>query len=382
MLWHSLRSGNLGVGALTLSNISIMRSVAEKMQIDLDLTVLTMREGYTDPIASDVGEFEIDTRSLLNPRGFGRVVKDLDCIVDIGAGDSFTDIYGAKRFAFMWLSKMIARSVGVPVILAPQTIGPFSKQPQKMLASIALNSAFATLARDEQSLSAARELAPKADVRLSVDVAFRLPFSGPEDRSNRGPIKVGINASGLLCRQAETGENKFALSYDYLSLQRKLIEFWLAQDGVEIFLISHANSAGDAGDDDGARSDRLAAEYPECHRVPDFAGPCEAKSFIAGLDFLVAGRMHACIAAFSAGVPVVPVSYSRKFAGLFGLLNYSLVTPMHNVTTDQVFDLVIAGYEEREKLREQTFAGMNRIDELISVYEDVLEAQFKMLLAQ
>lgn len=382
LLWHSLRSGNLGVGALTLANIAILRSVAERLGVELDLTVLTMREGYTDPIADGVAQFEIDTRSLLGPSGYRAAVKDLDCIIDIGAGDSFAEIYGPKRFAFMWLSKMIARSVGVPVVLAPQTIGPFTRQPYKLLAKIALNSAFATMARDEKSLKAARELAPNSTAHLSVDVAFKLPFTAPEKPQTGSPTKVGINASGLLCSQAETGENKFALSYDYLSLQRKLIEYWSAQDNVEIYLISHANSTNDAADDDGARADRLAAEYPNCHRVPDFAGPCEAKSFIASMDFLVAGRMHACIAAFSSGVPVVPVAYSRKFEGLFGLLDYSAVTPMDNVTTDQVFDFIVSGYEDRTRLSEQMRAGMSKIDALISSYESVLEEQFKALSTQ
>ena len=34
-------------------------------------------------------------------------------------------------------------------------------------------------------------------------------------------------------------------------------------------------------------------------------------------------RMHATIASISAGVPVLPFSYSRKFEGLFNTLNYN-----------------------------------------------------------
>ena len=37
----------------------------------------------------------------------------------------------------------------------------------------------------------------------------------------------------------------------------------------------------------------------------------------AALGFFMGARMHATIAAFSAGVPVVPMAYSRKFNGLF-----------------------------------------------------------------
>ena len=43
----------------------------------------------------------------------------------------------------------------------------------------------------------------------------------------------------------------------------------------------------------------------------------EAKSHISGMDFFIGSRMHACIAAYSSGVPVFPLGYSRKFTGLF-----------------------------------------------------------------
>src|SRR3546814_15541517 len=76
-----------------------------------------------------------------------------------------------------------------------------------------------------------------------------------------------------------------------------------ARKDLEVHLISHATSNRDVRDDDGQAADRFAAEFPGTIRVPDFAGPCEAKSYISSLDYLVAGRMHACIAAFSSGTP-------------------------------------------------------------------------------
>src|SRR5690554_2663873 len=97
LLWHSLRAGNLGVGALTAANIAIIRDVARGMGIEPDFTVVTMRERATRPLADDVAQFEIDSRTMFAPSGFASRVKDFDCVIDIGAGDSFADIYGAKR---------------------------------------------------------------------------------------------------------------------------------------------------------------------------------------------------------------------------------------------------------------------------------------------
>jgi hypothetical protein len=52
-------------------------------------------------------------------------------VLDIGAGDSFTDIYGPKRFAYLWLTKAMAIARRRPLVLSPQTIGPFSKAPRR-----------------------------------------------------------------------------------------------------------------------------------------------------------------------------------------------------------------------------------------------------------
>ena len=54
-------------------------------------------------------------------------------------------------------------------------------------------------------------------------------------------------------------------------------------------------------EDDFAANAVLAEEFPKLVTAPRFATPSEAKSYIAGLDFFMGARMHACIAAFSSG---------------------------------------------------------------------------------
>lgn len=66
-----------------------------------------------------------------------------------------------------------------------------------------------------------------------------------------------------------------------------------------------------------------AAEFPGSVLAPAFASPSEAKSYIAGMDFFMGARMHACITALLSGVPVVPMAYSLKFEGLFGSLDWT-----------------------------------------------------------
>lgn len=377
MLWHSLSSGNLGAGALTVANMAIARSIADEMGVGIDFVVMGMRDGDA-PSKAEVGveNYVLDRRSLLGPGGFWAKVRTVDCVLDIGAGDSFAEIYGAKRFLFLWLTKVLTVLRHVPLVLSPQTIGPFTRSPYRQLGAYAMRRARAIVARDPVSYDVAKQMAPDADVMLAADVAFVLPFESGAKLRGGPKLRVGINASGLLLHEAETGRNRFGLSYDYGVLIRKLVAALSARQDVEVYLVAHATSVGDASDDDARWADRLAAAFPAAIRVPNFAGPSEAKSFISGLDFLVAGRMHACIAAYSSGVPVVPMAYSRKFPGLFGMLGYKWLLPVSEMDEQQAFEFVMLALDQRAQMAADEAVGMATVNQRLDSYRAVLRKLF------
>lgn len=377
LLWHSLNSGNLGVGALTLANLTIARRVAEAVGLSPRFVIMGARDAQRPSIAMENSRtVPIDWRALRPGSALWQAIGDVDCVLDIGAGDSFADIYGPRRFAFLIISKLLAIARNKPLVLSPQTIGPFTKQAYMPPASLVMRRSRAVFARDELSLDVARRMAPSANVQLAVDVAFELPF---DDRSSLrgGPLlRVGVNPSGLLFSQAERGSNRFGLSYDYAAFTRRLLAALDERNDVEVHLIPHATSDRDPNDDDGALCDRLAAEFPRAVRVGNLSGPSEAKSYISGLDLLIGARMHACIAAFSAGVPVVPVAYSRKFVGLFGLLNYRTMIPVSGLNEEGAVAFALDAIDARATLRAEEAAGMTRVQHLLSGYRETLRSTF------
>ncbi|MDP3491519.1 MAG: polysaccharide pyruvyl transferase family protein [Hyphomonadaceae bacterium] len=373
LLWHSARSGNLGVGALTLANIAIVRAVAEELELEPSFVIFGPRES-TPPYLDEavVPTYAISTKSMLSPWGCWKAIGGQDCVLDIAAGDSFADIYGIRRFAFQWVTKMIAIARGVPLVLSPQTIGPFERQPYVRLAQTVLNRASVVVARDPMSLEAVRKLAPKAHAALAVDVAFALPYEDNSSLRGQQRMRVGINVSALLLNEAECGSNRFGLSVDYGVLTRRLIADLLARGDVDVHLFTHCNHPNGGWDDDDAATDKIAAEFPAALRVPSFAGPSEAKSYISGLDFVVAGRMHACIAALSSGTPVVPIAYSRKFSGLFGMLDYKWMVPVAGTDTEAAVSFIHDCLERRDALAADSRRGLMRVEALLEVYRDEL----------
>ena len=376
LLWHSLTSGNLGVGALTVANLALAREAAAAVGRRASFVVIGMRDGGSPAVAGVAdgvdGHVVVDRRSLLSPTGVLRELGDLDLVLDIGAGDSWADIYGPKRFAFLWATKAMALAHGVPLILSPQTIGPFDHPLSARAAAAIMARATAVVARDSTSLAAIHRLAPSAHALQAVDVAFALPWTDRSGERGGDRLRVGVNVSGLLWHQAITGRNRFGLSYDYAAAMRALLQRWGARDELEVWLVPHATSATDPADDDGALARRLAAELPNLRAFEPFGSPGEAKSAISSLDFLVAARMHASIAAFGAGVPVVPVAYSRKFAGLYDTLGYPHVLPAVGMGAEEVVDRLDRALADRACLAADAAPGRAEADARLEPYRALL----------
>ena len=373
LAWHSTRSSNLGVGALTLGNIALASDAAMRVGLDAQFVVFSPREAgpsYVDDVETRV----IDGRYMASRKGFLADVGNLDIMLDIGAGDSFTDIYPRKRFLYLWATKALTVARSVPLIFSPQTIGPFSKVFETRLAAWALNRAATVFARDPLSFAALKDLAPRAPAFQTVDVAFALPFTRRCKAQDR--VRVGLNVSGLLYNRGYSGGNEFGIEVDYRALTHMLIERFAAIPGVEVHLVGHVFAPLQPRDDDGATADALAAQYPGLVRAPDFTTPGEAKSYISGLDFLIGGRMHATIAAYSSGVPVVPISYSRKFEGLFGGLGYKWLVPVRGLSTEAAADYVMQAFERRADLADDIATGLPIVQKGLETYISELAMHF------
>lgn len=370
LLWHSLDSGNLGVQALTESQLHLIRSAASSIGREVCFEVVGWASSTdTGPYQSKaiVGITPVCGRSMLSSNGVRATLRRADVVLDIGEGDSFTDIYGAKRLAYFSATKILASLFGRPLILCPQTIGPFTRWWSRLLADYCMNRAEFVFPRDELSYRYLQTRHLRIPIEEMVDVAFALPFARPEAQGASRP-RIGINVSGLLWSGGYTGKNQFGLTVDYPALTRRLIRHFSELVGAEVILVPHVVGDKSAIDGDIGVSEQLLKEFPAISVAPVFSGPSEAKSYISGLDFFVGARMHACIAAFSSGVPVVPLAYSRKFTGLFATLGYPHVADCQRQSNDEVADLVTRTYADSETVRESIARGNQVAEQRLAQY--------------
>lgn len=377
LLWHSATSDNLGVGALTVAQIAIIEAVAAARGLPVRFVILGWRDPRPAYVAqANVARVDLRTRDLVRRGGLWRAVRGCDLVLDISAGDSFSDIYGGRRFLKNIAGKAVVLAARRPLVLSPQTIGPFRAPWARRLAFAAMRRAAARFARDQISIDILRRAGFRAPVELASDVALKLPFDPPARRPD-GVTRVGLNVSGLLMNGGYTRANMFGLTADYPALIRRLVAAFAGREGCELHLIAHVISDRFAVEDDWRACAALAAEASgeASGRVvlaPRFASPSAAKSYIAGMDFFMGARMHACIAALSAGVPVVPMAYSRKFAGLFGALGYDHTVDCTAESTEAIEARIMTAFASRAALAGEARAALALGLDRLATYEAAL----------
>lgn len=377
LIMFSTRSDNLGVGALTAAQVDILRDIARDIGSPVEITVVDAKDRRSPYVTGpDIRIVDLDRRLMISPGGYFALARRSDLVIDIGAGDSFADIYGTGRLRRMFLLKFLTHLAGTPLVLAPQTIGPFTRPWSKRLALASIRRSAIVTTRDALSTQALRDLGYAGPVVEASDVALRLPYDTPTPRAAGGPLRVGINVSGLLMNGGYTGKNEFGITFDYAALMRDLIRYFQAA-GAEVHLVPHvlpADATHTHGEDDAAANALLAREFPGVIEAPRFSSPSEAKSYIAGLDFFMGARMHACIAAFSSGVAVVPMAYSRKFEGLFGSLGYRRTVDCTKETTGAALARIKAAFEDIETVSAETRESLGAGTRKISAYVDSLRS--------
>jgi colanic acid/amylovoran biosynthesis protein len=257
-------------------------------------------------------------------------VATCDFVGAIHGGDSFSDIYGLRRYIDGFLMDWSVMLVKGKMIQFPQTYGPYKSLIARSLARYLLKRSSVIVARDKQSRIIAQELVgPGREVLLSPDVAFSLEVVRPEyielDPAFASPVPkgvIGLNVNGLMFNGGYTRSNMFGLKMDYVSFLSELVLHLLREHPGELWLVPHTFApAGDVESDQEASRklrDALPTELRSRVRIVNREyDQYEIKGIIGQCDFFIGSRMHACIAALSQGVPCVGIAYSMKFAGVF-----------------------------------------------------------------
>lgn len=364
---------NMGCVALTYSVLSILKAIEKETESSFKYILF---ESVPDKrkISSMCDEIGISDDAIsVYPSGYytswrkqiqmffsnlkmKKGIKKCDVIIDVTEGDSFTDIYGDIRFNDRTAVKLLIEKMGVPLILGPQTYGPF-KEEHKNMVKKTVTGAKLIISRDQQSADYLAEFTDRK-VYVATDMAFFLPYNKQNIIDKTEKIKIGINISGLLIKEKNEGTVLHTpLKTNYDEYMVKLLDYLTNNSLYEVHLIPHVG-------DDGVKY--YGDKYDNVIIHSKYYSPIEAKNTISQMDIFIGARMHATIAAFSSGVATIPTAYSRKFNGLFLNLGYNYVVDFCTMGTDEALNYTLECIDNIDKLKE----NVDKVEPVIKANKD------------
>ncbi|WP_338888766.1 polysaccharide pyruvyl transferase family protein [Rhodococcus sovatensis] len=343
VLWADPDAENLGLQALAAG----ARLAATEIWGPCDVVFHTHNTAGT-PLTRLAAQ-----RDLAGRRGgMTEYFKTFNVILDTGGGDSFTDIYGLRRLLLMKYVRYAAKKARRPVVMTPQTVGPFETRVGKMVGKSMLRGCAFVCTRDPESAAYARKLGRQADVE-STDMAFAL---GKLRRSQL--YDVVINVSGLLWNPNP--------HVDYLGYRSSVIELIeeLSKRGRRISLLAHVLSSN-LMDNDVPAVEAAASASGISVDVLIPRDLADVRRILASTEVLIGSRMHSSINALAVGTVAIPWSYSRKFAPLMASIGWDCTVDLRSGLDPVAETLGLLGSTNFGNLQESVLSVNDRADAMI-----------------
>jgi polysaccharide pyruvyl transferase WcaK-like protein len=303
-----------------------------------------------------------------------RYLDETQVFLDITGGDSFTDLYGPGVFEDVIAVKEFLLSTGKPLVLLPQTYGPFQADESKRLAASIIDRAAVIATRESTGVEDIRILCGEQVAKRVVvcpDVSFLMapiPVPGFESlglRSGPDDILVGMNISGLLY----LGDREFGLRDSYVESVDAMVDWALSDPRRKLVLIPHVYAArhqsADLKDHSDSEAIRLVVRR---HAQRDGSrlicldrtfNAAEAKYLVGQTDFMIGARMHSCIAGVSQGIPTATLAYSKKAMGLMSQLRVpETVIDLRTESRSGCVALLQTLFEQRQSIADRLQAQL------------------------
>ncbi len=292
-------------------------------------------------------------------------------LLDASGGDSFADIYGLRRFVRVTRPKQIALALKRPLVLLPQTYGPYRDPKLRAIAGDIVARATCAVARDARSYEVLKEIVGKrfdpTKHLVGTDMAFRLPTIDPSAQAlevverartiARGAAVAGFNISGLIANAPESWR-EYRFRDDYFATCVKLVSRLLTAGAGAVVLVPHVVIRGSAEtESDIHASEKLLAALSPAERervviAQGYEFPTEAKAIIKRLDWFSGSRLHATIGSLSNGVSTATIAYSDKARGIFEALGVGdTVADPRVLSSDEVVEHQVRCFAERDRHR-------------------------------
>ena len=260
-----------------------------------------------------------------------RVWSMIDFVIDI-SGYALTSNF-ELRGTYRYIRHINdARKRGIPVVLMPQSFGPFEYNDEKIKNQVsnALNSVKMIFAREADGVTALGNIGVTRNVHQSVDLVLQ---SRNIDWKCVYIVKPTSFVSNLQTENnvaiiPNTQLYRYGEKTNILKIYRVIIEAVL-KHGKNVYIFRHSN--------DLAACEDIYEMFADCenvHLIRQEMSCLDYSTFIRQFDFIVASRFHSIVHAYREGIPAFVLGWAVKYYNLAALFQQEKF--VFNVTTMNV----------------------------------------------
>lgn len=264
------------------------------------------------------------------------------------------NIYWALAWWTMLISRtwdvLIAKFLGKPLVMFPNSIGPFRTWIGRTLARLALKSYNYILVREPVSYKIIDSFGIKVPKILTADTSLLLTavnkgnktfLDGTCARSVMG-VSAGFYSHSLSKKEV----------CKYIEVHAKALDAAIEKHGFFVVFLPHYVS--------GFRYDDLEVtelildhmQNKDAAKIVNAASVEEFKSILSQMDIVISSKMHPAVLAVAAQVPTVCIAYDHKQTGFFEQIGMvECVLPVRSITYETLLSRIEYVWSRKSEFR-------------------------------
>lgn len=241
-------------------------------------------------------------------------IIEADLVLSASGGymNATNSLGGNLNIWHLLLPLKLAHQIGKPVIMAPQSFGPFGNNWQRRAVVRTVNCLEHSFVREDKSINLLTTLGANPQlISRAIDsgFAFDTDITSQSTKLRQEP-RIGITARTWLPDAAQTAYEK-GIAEAITAVNSKY--------GAHFSLIPQVTS--ELYEDDDRVPERRIAEFAraagaEVEQIDTHLSHHDVKRLYAGLDITIGTRFHSVIFSLTSYVPAIAIEYEHKTSGI------------------------------------------------------------------
>lgn len=209
------------------------------------------------------------------------------------------------------LEVSIAKFIGKPIVLFPNSVGPFRTWVGRFLCNMALNNCEYVLVREPVSFEIVNSLGIRSRKILTADMA--LLFKSTQDKIPESFPHPAIGVCAGVYANSLSSEGV----HNYILEHAKALDAAIDKYGFNVVFLPHYISGFEYDDLEISELILRQMKNKDDTRIVNASNIDEFKSSLNCMDMIITSKMHPGVLGVSGYVPTLSIAYDHKQTGFF-----------------------------------------------------------------